>query len=127
MLYLIKKKASWWLSSKESTCNARDTGDLGLIPGSGRSLGEKNGNPLQYSCLENPMDIEAWWALVHGATKSQTRLSNSAAHTCKCIASRSMIVGNTCIHVHSIFKSRDITLPTKVRQGYGFSSGHVWM
>ena len=43
----------WWLRGKASACNA---GDLGLIPGSGRSPGEGNGNPLQYSCLENPMD-----------------------------------------------------------------------
>ena len=48
---------------KESACNA---GDLGSIPGSGRSPGEGNGNPLQYSCLENPMDGGAWWAIVHG-------------------------------------------------------------
>jgi len=54
---------------KESACNA---GDLGLIPGSGRSPGEGNGNPLQYSCLENPMDRGAWWATVYGVTKSQT-------------------------------------------------------
>ena len=46
-----------------SACNA---GDLGLIPGSGRSLGEGNGYPLQYSCLENSMDRGAWWAIVHG-------------------------------------------------------------
>ena len=52
--------------SKESACNARN---LGLIPGLGRSHGEGNGNPLQYSCLENPMDREAWWATVHGATR----------------------------------------------------------
>ena len=58
---------------KESDCNA---GDLGSIPGSGRSSGEGNGNPLQYSCLENPMDGEAWWAIVHGVTKSRTRLSD---------------------------------------------------
>ena len=45
---------------------------LGLIPGSGRSPGEGNGNPLQYSCLENPMDRGAWWATVHGITKSRT-------------------------------------------------------
>ena len=51
-------------------------GDLGLIPGSGRSPGEGNGNPLQYSCLENPMDRGAWWATVHGVAKSQTRLSD---------------------------------------------------
>ena len=51
---------------KESACNA---GDLGLIPGSGRSPEEGNGNPLQYSCLENPMDREAWRATVHGVTR----------------------------------------------------------
>ena len=45
---------------KESACNTEDTGDMGLIPGSGRSPGEGNGNPLQYSCLENPMDRGAW-------------------------------------------------------------------
>ena len=47
-------------------------GDVGLIPGSGRSPGEGDGNPLQYSCLENPMDREAWWTTVHGVTESQT-------------------------------------------------------
>ena len=54
---------------KASACNARD---LGLNPGSGRFPGEGNGNPLQYSCLENPMDRGAWWATVHGVAKSQT-------------------------------------------------------
>ena len=58
---------------KASACNA---GDLGSIPGSGRSPGEENGNPLQYSCLENSMDGGAWWATVHGVAKSQTRLSD---------------------------------------------------
>ena len=58
---------------KESACNA---GDLGSIPGSGNSLGEGNGNPLQYSCLENPMDRGAWWATVHGVAKSRARLSD---------------------------------------------------
>ena len=45
---------------------------MGLIPGLGRSPGEGNGNPLQYSCLENPMDREAWWAIVHGVTELDT-------------------------------------------------------
>ena len=58
---------------KSSACNV---GDLGSIPGSGRSPGEGNGNPLQYSCLENPMDREAWWATVQGVAKSRTRLSD---------------------------------------------------
>ena len=53
-----------------------NVGDLGLIPGSGRSAGEGNGNPLQYYCLENPMDRGAWQATVHGVAKSWTRLSN---------------------------------------------------
>ena len=63
---------------KESACNARD---LGSVPGLGRSPGEGNGNPLQYSCLENSMDRTAWWAIVHGVTKSQTRLSVSCLHS----------------------------------------------
>ena len=54
---------------KESACR---TGDVGSIPGSGRSPGERNGYPFQYSCLENSMDRGAWWATVHGVTKSQT-------------------------------------------------------
>ena len=58
---------------KASACNA---GDLGSIPGSGRSPGEGNGNPLQYSCLENPMDRGAWWTTVHGVAKSRTQLSD---------------------------------------------------
>ena len=59
--------------SKVSACSA---GDLGSIPGSGRSPGEANGNPLQCSCLGNPMDRGAWQATVHGVTQSWTRLSN---------------------------------------------------
>ena len=57
--------------SKESACNP---GELGWIPGWGRSPGGGHGNPLQYSCLENPGDRGAWWATVHGVAKSQTRL-----------------------------------------------------
>ena len=56
--------------------SASGEGDVGSIPGSGRSSGEENGNPLQYSCLENPMDRGAWQATVHGVTKSQTGLSD---------------------------------------------------
>ena len=57
--------------TKESACNA---GDMGSIPGLGRSPGERKGYPLQYSCLENPMDRGAWWAAVHVVAKSQTQL-----------------------------------------------------
>ena len=58
---------------KASACNAED---LGSIPWLGRSRGEGNGNPLQYSCLENPTGGGAWWAIVHGVVKSPTRLSD---------------------------------------------------
>ena len=57
---------------KNLPANVGDIRDMCLIPGSGRSLGEGNGKPLQYSCLENPMDRGAWWAIVHETTKSQT-------------------------------------------------------
>ena len=66
---------SWWLSSEESTYNVIDARDVGSILGSGRSPAGWNSNPLQYSCLENPMDRGAWWAIIHGVTKSQTWLS----------------------------------------------------
>ena len=54
----------------EVKASASNAGDLGSIPGTGRSPGEGNGNPLQYSCLENPVDGGAWWATVHGVAKS---------------------------------------------------------
>ena len=60
------------LSGKEDTCNAGAAGDVGSIAGSGRSPGGGHGNPLQYSCLENPMDRGAWRATIHTAAKSQS-------------------------------------------------------
>ena len=60
----------------DGEASAYNAGDLRSIPGSGRSSGEGNGNPLQYSCLENPMDGGAWWATVCGVAKSRTRLSD---------------------------------------------------
>ena len=60
----------WWLSSKESACNA---GDADSIPGSGRSPGEGNDNQLKYSCLENPVDRGACRATIHGVTESYAR------------------------------------------------------
>ena len=64
---------------KASACSE---GDMGSIPGCGRSSGEGNGNLLQYSCLENPMDRGAWQATVHGVAKSQTRLSDFTFFHC---------------------------------------------
>ena len=57
---------------KHLPANAEDTRDVGLIPGSGRSPGRGNGNPLQYSCLGNPIDRRAWWAIAHRVAESDT-------------------------------------------------------
>ena len=62
---------------KASAYNAGVTGDAGSIPGLGKSAGAGNGNPLQYTFLENPMDRGAWWATVHGVAKSQTQLAET--------------------------------------------------
>ena len=66
-----------WHSGKESAC---DAGEQGSIPVSGRSPGEGNGIPVQYSCLENSMDRGTWWATVHGVAKSWPQLSTSAQY-----------------------------------------------
>ena len=79
--YLCKNKYSRGASQavqlvRNPPANAGDIGDLGLIPGLGRSPGDRNGNPLQYASLEKSMDRGAQWAAVHGVAKSQTRLSD---------------------------------------------------
>ena len=70
------------LRGKESASNTGATGDAGSIPGAGRSLGAGHGNPLQYSCLENPTDPETWWVTVQSVAKSWTRLKQLSPQTC---------------------------------------------
>ena len=70
MFYLGTLLPYYGSAGKESTCSAADTGDVGSIPGSERSPGGGNGNPLPYSCLKKSMDRGAWWATVYGVTKS---------------------------------------------------------
>ena len=72
---ILDKLSPLWLSGKESACNAEE---LDSVPGLGRSPGGGYGSPLQYSCLENPMDRGVWQATVHGVAKSQTQLSTYA-------------------------------------------------
>ena len=80
--YLYEINSQVVLVVKNPLANAGDIRDLGLIPGSERSLGEGNDNPLQYSCLENPVDGGAWRATVHRVSKSQTRLKQiNISHT----------------------------------------------
>ena len=63
---------------KDTPANVGDSRDMGSIPGSGRSSGEENCNPVQYLCLENPMERGAWWVAIHGVTKSCIRLRTQA-------------------------------------------------
>ena len=63
-----------WFSGKESTCKAGDAGKASSVPEEDRPPGGRDGTPLQYSCLENPVDRGAWRATVHGVTKSRTQL-----------------------------------------------------
>ena len=69
------------LVGKESAGNIGDTGDTGLIPESGICPGEGNGNPLQYSCLENPVSRGAWWARVH-RVKKESDMTEATEHAC---------------------------------------------
>ena len=83
---LVRKLGGWGGASqvvlmvKNPPANARDLRHSSSIPGSERSPGEENGNPLHCSCLENLMDRAAWWATVHGITKSQTQLKRLSTH-----------------------------------------------
>ena len=74
----LERKVILDASVKKSACNAGDVRDMSYtssVAELGRSPGERNGNPLHYSCLENPMDRGAWWAVVHGVAKSWTQLN----------------------------------------------------
>ena len=96
-LLILSNRFPRWLSSRESACSARGAGDPGSITGAVRSPGGGHGNPLQYSCLENPMDRGAGWATVHGVARGWTRLST---HT----------------HVHKSTRSYEV----------GWGKGPVW-
>ena len=81
-----------WLSGKEPACNAGDPGDVGSIPGSERSPGGKHSNPLQDSCLENPMDRGAWWATVHEVAELDA-IEWLSMHICQCVQMQGQGVG----------------------------------
>ena len=80
MVHIVKARLPWWFSGKEATYNAGDVRDTGSISRSGRSPGGGHSNPLQYSCLENPMDRGAWQTKVHRVTESWTQLKWMSTH-----------------------------------------------
>ena len=93
---------------KKQLANAGDVGDTCSNPGSGRSPGGGHGNPLQYSCLENPMEGGAWQATAHGVTKSQTRLSTDRhvhTNTCTCVC----VYIYMCVCVNMYTKYKELT------------------
>ena len=119
---------------------AGDLRDAGLIPRSRRSPGGGNGNPLQYSCLEKPMDRGASWATVHKVTKSQTPLKRLCTYAVsllplffeKLLAVLVLVPDTLGQPEDTWFLRRNFVLFTNacffpLLKGYGFSSGHVWM
>ena len=87
---------------KNPPANAEDTGDVGSIPGSGRSSGVGNGKPLQYSCLGNPLDREAWWATVPVGAKRWTQLNTNARGMKRIHKYRPMFSTSVCVHANSL-------------------------
>ena len=84
---------------KDSACSAGDTGDVGSVLGLRRSPGGGHDNPLQYSCLENPMDRGAWWAIVQRVAKSQTQLGSSTNR------SQKWPRPNICVYISGLSKA----------------------
>ena len=93
---------------KNPPADTGDTRDLGLIPGSGKSPGAGYGNPLQYSCLENPMDRGTWWATVHGGCKESDRTE---------------VTLNTCTTIYKI-NSKDLLYSTGQLYSVSFNNYH---
>ena len=94
---LISHASRGFPGGSDGKVSAWNAGDLGLIPGSGRFPGRGNGNPLQYSCLENPRDGGAWWTAVSGVAQSRTRLkrlSSSSSSSWNSITSTSFVRSN---------------------------------
>ena len=122
----IEVQQNWPPPGKESAHQCRrPQRRMGSVPGSGRSPGVGSGNPLQHSCLGNPMDRGAWWAKVHGVTKSQTRLSGWAhAHT------KSPLLTHTSMCVSSVRLYSDVATMFKLQNSptavNGGSKGWGW-
>ena len=118
---------------KNPPAKAGDIRDSGLIPGSGRSPGGGHGNPLQYSCLDNPMDREAWWATVLWVAKSQTQLKWLSRHASSCVEKGQKLISgeisqlrNTCENcqkVHGALRPEPLEKQWKDMWRFGMGRG----
>ena len=113
---------SCWLSGKESACQA---GDLGSIPGSGRSSGEGNGNPLKYSCLENPMGRGAWLGIVHGVIRVGHNLATTTKSAQLLVHFKSVSINKfTPIHhTYNLYTLGDLVIIQEFRIFNNFLTG----
>ena len=111
---------------KNPPVNAGDLGYMGSVPGSGRSPGEENGNPLQCSCLDNPMGRRIWWGAVHGVTKEsdmteQINTHTLCAHTRVCTCT----CAHTCAHMHTHLHTHAHTVGRDIDKSW-LHHGHQW-
>ena len=118
--------------AKNLPANLRDIRDIGSIPGSGRSPGGRHGNPLQDSCLENPMNKGAWQATVHGITESRRRPQRWAQRRLvwlSCVCPRAFCIAS-CLEVKSLSRVRLFATPwtvaCQVPRSMGFSRQGYW-
>ena len=102
LFFLFVGLLQYFSMVKKLPANAGDARDSRLIPGSGRSPGEENGSPLQYSCLENSMDRRAWQAVVHGATDSQAQLG-VPTRTHVDIGIGMWVWAHTCVYMQVVY------------------------
>ena len=103
---------------KNSPANAGDIRDPSLIPGLGRCPKGEHGNPLQYSCLENPMDRGAWWSILHRVAKSQTQLKQLSKHTCCIPETNIMLYVKYILIVKKILKNIIPIIESKTTYSY---------
>ena len=121
LIFVCKEGFPGGSDSKESACNA---GDLGSIPGLGRSSGEENGNLLQYSGLEKSMDRGAWQVAVHGVTESWTRLSDFHFFTFGCKEGR--VPKNWCLWTVVLEKTPESPLDSKEIKPVNLKGNQLW-
>ena len=115
-----------WCRGKESACQCRKRKVCSSIPGSGRSPGAGNGNPFQYSCQGNPMDRGAWWATVHGVSKSQRQLSTLIKNFIKVFNTIISFQISYCLKIIKLFYSWFTPVSIQIDEFFVFDCYLTW-